>query len=314
MNTILKVVRYELRNVIRNRWVIAYALFFFMTTELLLRLGGSTPRALLSLLNVVVLLIPLVTIVFGTIYWHGSREFTELLLAQPVRRGSLFHGLFAGLVLPLSAAFVAGVSIPLILHRGVSRESASLLVLMLVAGVALTAVFGAIATLIAGVVDDRLRALGVALGVWGLMTIAWDGLILWTTVAFANRPLEGPLLVMTFLNPVDLARVLLTLRLDISAMMGYTGAVFSENPRRLGWNRGRSNGTGSLGVPSRATRFASVRATRLLGRWEMGDEPLSGSTLNRLETEMNIVKPGVTLAGLTLLLACGGGERRHACA
>jgi Cu-processing system permease protein len=225
MKTILKVVRYELRNVIRNRWVIAYALFFLITTELLLRLGGSTPRALLSLLNVVVLLIPLVTIVFGTIYWHGSREFTELLLAQPVRRGSLFHGLFAGLVFPLSAAFVVGVVVPLLLHRGVSAESLPLLVLMLVAGVALTAVFGA---LIAGVVDDRLRALGVALAVWGVMTIAWDGLILWITVAFANRPLEQPLLVMTFLNPVDLARVLLTLRLDISAMMGYTGAVFTR--------------------------------------------------------------------------------------
>jgi Cu-processing system permease protein len=99
---------------------------------------------------------------------------------------------------------------------------------MLVAGVALTAVFGAIATLIAGVVEDRLRALGVALAVWGLMTIAWDGLILWTTVVLADRPLEGPLLAMTFLNPVDLARVLLTLRLDISAMMGYTGAVFTR--------------------------------------------------------------------------------------
>lgn len=228
MNTILKVVRYELRNVIRNRWVIAYALFFLITTELLLRLGGSTPRALLSLLNVVVLLIPLVTVVFGTIYWQASREFTELLLAQPVRRGALFHGLFAGLVLPLSAAFVAGVSIPLILHRGLGADSVPMLVLMLVAGVALTAVFGAIATLIAGVIDDRLRALGVALGVWGLMTLAWDGLILWVTLAFADRPLETPLLVMTFLNPVDLARVLLVLRLDVSAMMGYTGAVFAR--------------------------------------------------------------------------------------
>lgn len=228
MNTILNVVRYELRNVIRNRWVITYALFFLVTTELLLRLGGSTPRALLSLLNVVVLLIPLVTVVFGTIYWHGSREFTELLLAQPVRRGALFHGLFAGLVLPLSGAYVAGVALPLLLHRGIDASSASLLALMLVAGVALTAVFGAIATLIAGVVEDRLRALGVALGVWALMTLAWDGLILWTTVAFSQYPLERPLLVMTFLNPVDLARVLLILRLDVSAMMGYTGAVFAS--------------------------------------------------------------------------------------
>ena len=228
MSTILKVVRYELQNVMRNRWVIAYALFFLVTTELLLRLGGSTPRALLSLLNIVLLFIPLVTVVFGTIYWQASREFTELLLAQPVQRGALFHGLFAGLVLPLSVAYAAGVSLPLIWHRGLTTESMPMLALMLVAGVALTAVFGAIATLIAGVVDDRLRALGVALGAWALMTLAWDGVILWVTVAFAAWPLERPLLVMTFLNPVDLARVLLVLRLDVAAMMGYTGAVFDR--------------------------------------------------------------------------------------
>jgi Cu-processing system permease protein len=208
--------------------VLAYALFFLVTTELFFRLGGDTARALLSLLNVVVLFIPMITIVFGTIYWHGSREFTELLLAQPVERGSLFHGLFAGLVLPLSAAFVAGVSIPLILHGGLRSEGLSLFVLMLVAGVTLTAVFGALATLIAGLVEDRLLALGCALGTWALMTLAWDGLILWVTIAFANRPLEQPLLVMTFLNPVDLARVLLILQLDVSAMMGYTGAVFAR--------------------------------------------------------------------------------------
>ena len=72
---------------------------------------------------------------------------------------------------------------------------------------------------------------GVLLGLWGVMSIGVDGLILWTTVVLADRPLEGPLLALTFLNPVDLARVLLTLRLDISAMMGYTGAVL----RRRCW-------------------------------------------------------------------------------
>ena len=68
--TILKVVRYVILDVVRNRWVLAYGLFFLAVTDVLLRLGGSGPRAMLSLLNVVVLLIPLVTIVFGTIYWH----------------------------------------------------------------------------------------------------------------------------------------------------------------------------------------------------------------------------------------------------
>lgn len=228
MNNVLKIVRYELENVVRSRWVIAYGVFFLLITEILLRLGGSSPRALISLLNVVVLLIPLVTIVFGTIYWHGAREFTELLLAQPVRRSTLFHGLFAGLVLPLSAAFAVGVAIPLLLHRAIGPDSAGLLLLMLVTGVALTGVFGALAVLIAGLVNDRLKGLGLALGSWLLLTLGYDALVLGVTVWFADKPLEGALLALTFANPVDLARVLLVLHFDVAALMGYTGAVFQR--------------------------------------------------------------------------------------
>lgn len=228
MRTIAKIVRFELANVARNRWVIAYAAFFFVVSDVLLRLGGSAPRALLSLLNVVLLLIPLVTIVFGTIYWHSSREFTELLLTQPVQRSALYHGLFAGLVLPLSAAFAIGITVPLALHRAITAETVIPLALMLVAGVALTAIFGALAVLIGGLVEDRLRGLGVALGAWLLLTVAYDGLVLTVTMAFADYPLEGPMLALTFLNPIDLARVLLVLRFDVSALMGYTGAVFAR--------------------------------------------------------------------------------------
>jgi Cu-processing system permease protein len=228
MSTIFKIMRYVLLDVLRNRWVIGYALFFLAVTDVLLRLGGSGPRALLSLLNVVVLLIPLVTIVFGTIYWHGAREFNELLLSQPVARTTLFHGLFAGLIIPLSVAFVVGVSIPVMVHRAADAETLPLLALMLVAGCALTAVFGALAVLIAGLVDDRLKGLGLALGVWLLMTVAYDGLVLWVAMAYQDYPLEGTMLALTFANPVDLARVLLVLRFDVSALMGYTGAVMQR--------------------------------------------------------------------------------------
>jgi Cu-processing system permease protein len=181
-----------------------------------------------SLLNGVLLLIPLVTIVFGTIYWHGAREFNELLLTQPVRRSTLFHGLFAGLVLPLSAAFVLGVTVPMLAHRAVGSDTAPVLVLLLVAGCLLTAVFAALAVLIGGLVDDRLKGLGVALGVWLVLTVAYDGLVLWVAVAWRDYPIETPLLALTFANPVDLARVLLVMRLDAAALMGYTGAVFQQ--------------------------------------------------------------------------------------
>lgn len=241
--TIIKLVRYVILDVVRNRWVLAYAFFFLVITDVLLRLGGSGPRAMLGLLNVVVLLIPLVTIVFGTIYWHGAREFNELLLAQPVARGTLFHGLFAGLVLPLSLAFVAGVTLPVLFERAADAETLSLLVRLIVAGCALTAVFGALAVLIAGLVDDRLKGLGIALGVWLMLTVAYDGLVLWVAMTYRDYPIEGAMLALSFANPVDLARVLLVLRFDVSALMGYTGAVMQ---RMLGTPAGIAAALGGL--------------------------------------------------------------------
>lgn len=226
MRAVSRIMRYVLLDVLRNRWVLGYALFFLVATDALLRLDGTGARATISLLNLVLLLVPLVTIVFGTMYWHGAREFNELLLTQPVDRSSLFHGLFAGLVVPLSAAFVIGVSIPFLVHGAFDNVGA--LVLLLLAGVALTAVFGAVAILVTGLFTDRMKGLALSLSIWLLTTVLYDGFILWFTIAFRDVALEKPLLALTLANPVDLARVLLLLQLDAASLMGATAAVFQR--------------------------------------------------------------------------------------
>src|SRR3954466_5859336 len=96
-----KVAWYQARDVARSRWLAAYALFFALVTEALLRFAGGDTRAILSLASIVVYVVPLITLVFGTIYLYNAREFIELLLAQPVRRGGLFGGLYLGLAAPL---------------------------------------------------------------------------------------------------------------------------------------------------------------------------------------------------------------------
>jgi Cu-processing system permease protein len=58
--------------------------------------------------------------------------------------------------------------------------------------------------------------------------VLYDGLILLVVTLFAEYPLERPLIGLTLLNPVDLGRVLLLLRFDVAALMGYTGAVFER--------------------------------------------------------------------------------------
>jgi len=40
--------------------------------------------------------------------------------------------------------------------------------------------------------------------------------------------LERIMVFLSFLNPIDLSRIQILLQMDISALMGYTGAVFRE--------------------------------------------------------------------------------------
>jgi len=131
-------------------------------------------------------------------------------------------------VLPLAGAFLLGVGLPLLLQGGGEPGYFSHCVLLLGAGLLLTLVFTAFALCVAVRIDDRAWALGAALLVWLFCTLVYDGLILLVTTLFGNYPLEGPLLVLVFLNPVDLARVLLLLSFDISALLGYTGAVYER--------------------------------------------------------------------------------------
>jgi len=122
---------------------------------------------------------------------------------------------------------VIGLGLPFLWHGEITGLGGSLAWLLGV-GVLLTFAFTALASLTAVVIDDRSRGLGAALVVWMLGTLLYDGLILLVVTLFADYPLERALLGLTLINPVDLARVLLLLRFDTGALMGYTGAVFER--------------------------------------------------------------------------------------
>lgn len=226
--TAITVFRYELQDLRRSRWVMGYALCLLLLTEALLRFGGGGPRAVLSLMNIVLAVVPLVSIVFGTMYLYGSRNFIQLLLAQPVGRGSLFAGLYAGLAVPLAAGFLLGVGLPFLWDGAGDGSLAGPLLMLLGAGALLTLVFTAIALLVSLLVDDRAKGLGLAILLWLTATALYDALIVLVATTFSDYALELPLIGLTILNPVDLGRVLLLLRLDTAALMGYTGAVFER--------------------------------------------------------------------------------------
>lgn len=221
------VARPQARNVVRSRWLACYFAFFLLAAEGLLRFTGGDPKTLLSLANVMLFIVPLVTLVYGTIYIYNSREFIELLLAQPLKRWTLFAGLYAGLAFPLMMALIAGTLIPFLV-RGIPAGGGVAMATLLLGAAALTAAFTAIAFCIALRFDDRLTGLGAALAIWLLMALVYDGILLFAVSVLSDYSMEKSLLVASLANPIDLVRIALVLQFDISALLGYTGAVFSR--------------------------------------------------------------------------------------
>jgi len=246
MSVVRMIATQQARDIVRSRWIVGYTLFFFFATGGLLRFGGGDVRALLSVANLMLFVTPLVTVVFGTTYLYNARDFTEMLLAQPVSRSELFRGLYAGLTVSLLTAWVVGTCIPMVIHGLlVQPETRMVVLVLLLAGAALTSVFTALATLVAFKWDERLKGVGVAIALWLGMALLYDGVVLVLVSMLSDRPIEPAILGLMALNPVDLARVVVLLQLDVSALLGYTGAVF-HRAFADGW--GYAAGAGALAL------------------------------------------------------------------
>jgi Cu-processing system permease protein len=227
VSVVAKLLGYQLRDALRSRSIVGYALFLALATSGLLHFGGGVERALPSLATLVVLIVPLVGLLITTSFVYHSGDFIELLLTHPVGRRPLFVGLYTGLAVPLVGAFLVGTLAPLAVAGGFVTHAGEIGLLAL-AGALLTMVFTSLGFLIALRVGDATRGMGIALLIWLALAVLYDGLVLLAAYRWAAYPLEKPMLALMALNPVDLARVLVIMALDASAMMGYTGAVFQD--------------------------------------------------------------------------------------
>ncbi|GAA0195589.1 hypothetical protein GCM10009122_59790 [Fulvivirga kasyanovii] len=224
----VKILKYSFFDLIRSRWSLIYFLFFAITATSLLYLSNDTSRAIASLMNIIIVLCPLIGTMFGVMYYYNSREFAELLLAQPIKRSSIFLGQYLGLSISLTLSFVLGMGIPFVFYGILGSVEFANFAVLLLAGSMLTFTFVALAFVIAIKNENKIKGFGLAIVVWLFMAVLYDGLFLLSLFIFEDYPLDKFSLVMTVLNPVDLARILIMLQLDISALLGYTGAVFNK--------------------------------------------------------------------------------------
>nr|HNH22283.1 ABC transporter permease [Ferruginibacter sp.] len=112
-----KIIKYVIIDILRNRIMLAYTLFLFLIGSSIFSLEDNSAKGLMSLLNIVLIIVPLVSLLFSAIYVYNSAEFLELLVSQPLRRRTIWLSLFIGLAGSMAVSFFAGIGIPILLFE-----------------------------------------------------------------------------------------------------------------------------------------------------------------------------------------------------
>ena len=75
---------------------------------------------------------------------------------------------------------------------------------------------------------DKARGIGLSIMIWLFLSLIYDGLVLFFMFQYADYPIEKTMVILSALNPIDLARIQVLLQIDVAALMGYTGAIFKK--------------------------------------------------------------------------------------
>lgn len=219
----IKIIKYVIIDILRNKIMLAYTLFLLVISFSIFNLEDNSSKGLLSLLNIILIIVPLVSMMFSAIYVYNSAEFLELLVSQPLKRRSIWLSIFSGLACSLAFAFFIGAGIPILLYEATATGF-----MMLITGLLLSVIFVSIAMLATVLTRDKAKGIGVTILLWLYFALIFDGLVLFILFQFADYPLEKLMLAVSAFNPIDLSRILILLKLDVSALMGYTGAIFKN--------------------------------------------------------------------------------------
>ena len=221
MPTVLTLAAREIREGIRNRWVLATTLLL-ASLALTLALLGSAPTGsvgtsrldvvTVSLASLTIFLIPLIALLLShdTIAGEAERGTLLLLLAYPVSRTAVVLGKFAGQLAILAVATVAGYgAAALAVGWNLGAAAWSAFAAMVGASILLGAVFLALGLLASTLVRQRSTAGGIAIGLWLFFGFLYDMAFLGLLVATGGHSLPGPLVdTLLALNPADAYRLL----------------------------------------------------------------------------------------------------------
>jgi Cu-processing system permease protein len=233
------IARQELRIALRNRWIVAYAAIFAVLTMAISYFGLTVieftgfqgfQRTTASLLNLVLYIVPLVSMLMAVQSFSIDGGTTDQLFTEPVTRAEIVLGKLGGMVGAnvLATFFGFGLS-GLIIARNVGTKGL-LSYLILVGFTVLTGmVFAAIATCLTILMRRTLRAYALVLVTWFVFVLLFDLLVIGLSFLLPEGLANRTAFAALFVNPIDAARVGTLLATSGKEMFGLAGALLTRS-------------------------------------------------------------------------------------
>jgi Cu-processing system permease protein len=231
MNAIVLCARQELLLAVRSRWLQLFAVVFAALALAVASAGyilsggyglQDFARTAASLVQLVLLIMPLTALTFGALSFTPERGSAELLFAQPVSRVGVLAGRYLGLLISLAAAQAIGFGLAgLVLHRQSGETGLSAFVAVVAISLVLTAVFLSIAAMLAQArAARRARVLALALVVWFGAVVLYDVAVLGVASQLRSGAASRLLITAVLVNPADAARTIALLAVEGTAAFG----------------------------------------------------------------------------------------------
>lgn len=226
----IHIARQQMTLIMRSHWLSGFGLLFSSLAVMVAFLGNTSGsgfdgfnRMTASLLNVNLLLIPLLSLLIGSLFLSGEKEDRGLmlLLTYPVSPWAVILGKYAGLFAAVWSVLTFGYGAALLVIFFVGgRVSVSLLLLFYLYSVLLAAIFLSLAMMIGIMAKTRFQALGVSLIIWAFLVLFYEFIIMGASMFMVKQWLLPMLTASIFFNPVELIRVQSILSLDGASVFG----------------------------------------------------------------------------------------------
>jgi Cu-processing system permease protein len=232
LSTIALCARQEMLLAARSRWMQLFAVVFAalslaVASSGYILSGGSGVqdfgRTAASLLQLVILLVPLTSLVLGVLALTPEKGSAELLYAQPVGRGAVLVGTLLGLFEALMAAEALGFGIAgLVIFTQAGDDGLPGFATVAAGSAALTAIFLVLAAAVsAGQVGRRrVRALATAIVLWFALALLFDVVVLAAASLLRSGYASRLLISSVLLNPIDAVRTGALLSIEGTAAFG----------------------------------------------------------------------------------------------